>query len=218
MTTTMRCLLVWAVATLVAGTVAAWAVAPAREGAARAFDDAVVAGAGWVLAACALWAWVVCTVVVVQAVRRAPAPSLPGVPAWAVRGLLAACGVAALTTAPAHATSVDLGPAGTGVAAATAGRSATSTADLDGLPFPDRAVGPAHARRAPVSEVVVRPGDSLWAISEGLLGPEAAVADVAHATDDLYRANHVAVGDDPDLIHPGLRLRTPDHLQHPKES
>jgi nucleoid-associated protein YgaU len=77
---------------------------------------------------------------------------------------------------------------------------AASATDLDGLPLPDRPTG--HPARV-TSTVVVAPGDTLSGLAReaGTTWPR------------LYAANRAAVGDDPDLIHPGLRLRLP-HPSH----
>lgn len=58
-------------------------------------------------------------------------------------------------------------------------------------------------------EVVVRPGDSLWAIAARHLGPEASAQDVAEAWPRWYAANRDLIGPDPDLILPGQRLAVP---------
>lgn len=207
MVTRTRCLLVQAVVTTLALAVGRWAAG--AVGAVTRVDEAVAALAGLALAGCAAWAWVVCTVVVAQALRSPGRPQRPtsGVPAWAARAVLAACGVAALASAPAQAASYDGPP------------EVQPAVTLDGLPFPDRAVGPAQAARAPgavpgrVSEVagsvVVRPGDSLWAIAEARLAPGATDAEVAAATTAWFEHNRDVVGTDPDLIQPALRLRSP---------
>ena len=91
---------------------------------------------------------------------------------------------------------------------------------LAGLPLPDRAVGagpatPAARAGAPAPrEVVVRPGDSLWSIAEGLLGAGADDAHVAAAWHRLHHANRSRVGD-PDLIRPGQHLVVPGPLASP---
>ena len=92
---------------------------------------------------------------------------------------------------------------------------------------PDRAAAPgprrrrrtghpdARARTVPrPHEVVVRPGDSLWSIAEGLLGPAADDAEVTAAWHRLHRANRSRVGD-PDLIRPGHRLVVPAAIASP---
>jgi nucleoid-associated protein YgaU len=58
-------------------------------------------------------------------------------------------------------------------------------------------------------EVVVQLGDSLWAIASRHLGPEASAEATAIAWHQWYAANRDVVGDDPDLIYPGQRLRAP---------
>ena len=87
-----------------------------------------------------------------------------------------------------------------------------------GLPLPDRqpAPRPGHSsthrsdrtglRRA---LVVVRPGDTLWAIAARTLPEGVPPGAVARRCAAIYRANHALVGDDPDLIHPGQHLRVP---------
>jgi nucleoid-associated protein YgaU len=60
--------------------------------------------------------------------------------------------------------------------------------------------------------VVVRAGDSLWAIAEASLrsaGRPATDQQVAQAWPRWWAANREAVGDDPDLLHPGTVLRPP---------
>lgn len=206
MTTLLRCLLVWLVATAATSATAWWSLS--GVGPVATFDDLVAVTAGCALAACAGWAWLGCSVVVAQAVVTGglPVRRLPGVPAWAARVVLTACGVTALGMAPAHASAYEVpsAPAST----------------LDGLPFPDRAVGPARAEQArreppppaphvagPVGRVVVRPGDSLWRIAATGLAPGASDAEVATTTAALHDLNRDVVGPDPDLIHPGTRLR-----------
>lgn len=65
--------------------------------------------------------------------------------------------------------------------------------------------------RSPEQEtrVVVRAGDTLWAIAARHLGPEATDQDVAEAWPRWYAANRHLIGDDPDLILPGQELRVP---------
>ncbi len=68
------------------------------------------------------------------------------------------------------------------------------------------------ARTAPASpppRIVVRRGDSLWAIATQLLPPDASVADIASLTNRLYRVNASTIGLDPDLIIPGMILNPP---------
>lgn len=58
-------------------------------------------------------------------------------------------------------------------------------------------------------EVVVHPGDSLWAIAADHLPAGASPAAVAQAWPAWWAANRDAVGADPDLIQPGQRLTPP---------
>ena len=83
---------------------------------------------------------------------------------------------------------------------------------VDGLRLPDRplvAETPAPAHEETQVRVVVRPGDTLWAIARFRLGPGAGTTSVAREVDRWYRLNDDVIGDDPDLIHPGQRLTAP---------
>lgn len=115
--------------------------------------------------------------------------------------LLAACGVAVLTTtAPASASAPD-GP-----------EEPTSAEILEGLPLPDRAEGPPPAVvRAGERAVRVRPGDSLWSIAARVSGPTATDAEVAAYWQRLRTLHTSTTGDSPDLIHPGQQLDLPPH-------
>jgi len=165
-----------------------------------------------------------------RAVRLAPratrrlAASLLGlavVGAPIAAGLPAAAAVTA--TAPAAA-----GPAATALPGAD-----RSGPDLDrpaaGVPVrwtPDRPAAP--PRRATgseaavllvtsvprpaagvVEEVVVRRGDTLWAIAARHLGPGASAAEVAAEWPRWHRTNRAVIGPDPDLLRPGERLLPP---------
>jgi nucleoid-associated protein YgaU len=74
---------------------------------------------------------------------------------------------------------------------------------------------PTATRPAPRIEiVVVDPGDSLWSITATALGDDADVAEVAAAWPRWWAANRDVIGPDPNLIHPGQRLRRPaEHLE-----
>jgi hypothetical protein len=75
-------------------------------------------------------------------------------------------------------------------------------------PSPDLLSGPPPP--APVDPaVVVRRGDTLWAIAARHLGAGASAAEVAQAWPRWYAANRDVIGPDPDLIRPGQRLRAP---------
>ncbi|WP_157773421.1 LysM peptidoglycan-binding domain-containing protein [Brachybacterium vulturis] len=63
---------------------------------------------------------------------------------------------------------------------------------------------------APVRTVVVHQGDSLWSISDGLLGPGASdPAQIAATWPLLHETNRDVIGDDPDRLRPGQQLTVP---------
>ena len=78
---------------------------------------------------------------------------------------------------------------------------------LDGLPMPERPV----ASRVQLAPVIVRPGDTLWAIAARHLGPAANTAQVAAEWPAWYAANRPVIGNDPGLITPGTVLHAPSH-------
>ena len=81
---------------------------------------------------------------------------------------------------------------------------------VDGLRLPDRPLVAGVAEPMPTqSAVVVRSGDTLWAIARARLGSSADVATTAHEVDRWHAANREVIGGDPDLIHPGQRLVPP---------
>lgn len=98
---------------------------------------------------------------------------------------------------------------------------AAGATSLDGLPYPERPTGgPALAERpvvraasapapTPPASHVVREGESLWTIAADHLPARAGSPDVARAVKRWHAANRAVLGDDPDLIHPGQRLRPP---------
>jgi len=68
------------------------------------------------------------------------------------------------------------------------------------------------AATQPSSAYVVQPGDSLWRITEALLGADASAARIAASWPALYEANRDSIGDNPSLIQPGLALTVPAGL------
>ncbi|WP_193607315.1 LysM peptidoglycan-binding domain-containing protein [Nocardioides lijunqiniae] len=169
------------------------------------FEALLVSGCAAALALCGCWWWLVTSVVVVQ-VWRSPAPGpTPGVPRAARGALLALCGVAlaGATAAPSVASPDALHQ--------DPDRPGRST--LQGLPLPDRPLGGPQPHRSPAPRpgiVTVAPGDSLWAIAAGQLGPDARDAATAAYCGRLYELNRTTVGPDPDLLRPGQRLVLPD--------
>jgi LysM repeat protein len=66
----------------------------------------------------------------------------------------------------------------------------------------------------PDDTVTVRRGDSLWSIAARHLGSGASDQEVALAWPRWYAVNADVIGQDPDLIHPGQRLRIPTSGDH----
>lgn len=112
--------------------------------------------------------------------------------------LAAATGSSAPALAHEHAPVVD--------APAVPGPSGVGTLDR---PAADPGGLPGHRPGAGVDEVVVRRGDTLWGIAARHLGPASTAADVAAEWPRWYAANRGEIGPDPDLLHPGQRLRPP---------
>lgn len=193
----LRCTLVWLVATALAAAVVAAVrrdVAALADGVGADLEQALLRVGSTVLVGCAAWAWLTTTAVVLQALRGAAGRPLRGVPqAWR-RLVLLACGTALAAGLAAPAT-------------------ASADRGLAGLPLPDRATGgpaePAASAETPDGALVVRPGDSLWALAAARLGPDATPVEVDRAWRVLYRLNRPVVGPDPDLIRPGQQLQLP---------
>lgn len=175
------------------------------------------------LAAIALAAWSLLTWLLVVAAATAAA-HLPGIagrvgdafarrvaPA-SVRRVVEVClgltvAVGALGAAPATAGThpPPAPPAATAPLDWPAPPAATARPVLDWNPT-DAPPRPADPVAAPV---VVQAGDSLWAIAADHLPAAATDAQVARSWPAWWSANRAAVGPDPDLIHPGLRLTPP---------
>jgi hypothetical protein len=177
----------------------------------RTFEQAVTGSCGVLLLGCAAWlALVVTTGVLGALLRLLPqrgvvehvARALDRCTPTVVRGVVAT----------ALGLSVAAGAAGPALADVTG---PAPVHDLAGLALPDRTVGggpvPSASPRASSASgrVVVRPGDSLWAIAARRLPSTASDAETARAVDRLYAANRTAVGPDPDLIVPGTSLLLP---------
>ena len=147
-------------------------------------DEALVRLCLGALVLAAAWAWLQAMAGVADAWRGTPCQLHPGVRRLA----LAACGfaLASACAAPAHATD---GP---------------RSDPLSGLPLPERAEGPAHPRD---HAVVVRPGDTLWALAEHDLPSSATDRQVSVHWHAVYRRNRGVIGPDPDLIEPGQVLK-----------
>jgi hypothetical protein len=185
-----RCLGVWIVATGIAGCLVRLltpevAVSPVG----RTFAAQLV----WLCAAAGLagaaWLWLLATTVAVEAMTGAAS----GVPLPGRRLVLAACGIALAGAAPAAATPGQPHADPHGAAAAVF---------VAGLPLPDRPEGGDEV-------VVVRAGDTLWALAERSLPAGADDGAVTARWHRIYALNRDRIGPDPDLIQPGQRLRLP---------
>ena len=141
-------------------------------------DQALVRLCLVALAAAAGWAWLQGMAGVVDGWRGTRGVGSRGVRRFA----LAACGVvlAGALAAPSYA-----------------GPERPPPDPLAGLPMPERAQGPG---RPADRSVVVRPGDSLWALAERVGGQWPAI----------YRRNRGVIGPYPDLIQPGQVLKIPE--------
>lgn len=169
----------------------------------------------WVLAACGV-AILSASAVPATASSGTPAGLAPGGSGDAGRSVVATAAVDRRDAAPVlDALPGALGGAARGVDGAP---DTDDLADLlDGLPLPDRpgtdgpaAVPPAAApteTSGTTAHHVVRAGDTLWAVAAAGLPRDAAAADVLAATRRLHALNRDVVGDDPDLVLPGQRLR-----------
>ncbi len=159
--------------------------------------------AGLLVQACALAVlvatvllWTTTAGVVIGQLRG---PGLPARPVGPVRSvLLAACGVAVLA-----------GPATAAEPPVPATPASPAAPSIAGLPLPDRPSAAAPASPTPARTVVVRPGDSLWAISARALGAGARPADVASYGRRVHALNRAVIGPDADLVLPGQHLRLP---------
>lgn len=210
-----RSVAVWLLATaLVTGLLRLGAGEVLRLGDPLPFDRLLVGVAALIALACAAWLWLMTTLLVAGALRGVAL--LPvGCPAWLRRVVLGGCGVAlagGLATPAGAAEILPVPPESSPVLLSLGDQRATAT--LTGLPLPERAaIGSADAsadRLAPAPRAVtVHPGDSLWRIAARQLGPEALDGEVARLADRLFRLNDSTIGDDPDLLQTGQRLRLP---------
>jgi hypothetical protein len=215
---------------MTAGVAVCWCAGPRLVDVGRELRGSAGARAHWTLAdvvasglaIAAVGAYVVLTVTALIAIAShlvAPKHAAAVVargwagPRWWRTIVLTACGVGIATQAVA--TSAAGVPDSPPCASVCAPR-------LDGLPYPDLPTGswaptPSIARDAddarqdlqPPERLVVREGDSLWAIAVDLSPPHASPAHIAELAHRLYAVNRDLIGDDPDLIYPETLLRAP---------
>lgn len=78
---------------------------------------------------------------------------------------------------------------------------------------PEEPRAPAEPDLQETVTVTVRHGDSLWSISDDLLGSgPSETAEIAAAWPMLHEANEDLIGEDPDELHPGMELTVPASL------
>ena len=80
---------------------------------------------------------------------------------------------------------------------------------VDGLRLPDRPLVAASEPQRVQHTVVVRRGDTLWAMARGHLGRRSDLASTVREVGRWHETNRDVIGPDPDLIHPGQRLVPP---------
>lgn len=156
------------------------------------FPDAVLglgclvqlALSSWVLLAVAL-SWV-----------HAPLPILRALTPRLLRRALFAGTASVLVLSPVHADRV-VAP------------SRATTHDVAGLRLPDRPVAAASPNPERPEPVIVRTGDTLWAIAARSLPTGATDAEIARACAQWHEANRDVIGHDPNLIFPMQRLVPP---------
>lgn len=201
-----------------AATVLLLATGPRPADAVRSLGDAAQAAdpTAPLVALAALLAWLlVGWLLVVGAVTEAG--RLPGRAGRTADRLASRIAPPAVRRAVALALGVTIaaGPLGTAPAAADdrpAGPGAVVTRSLD---WPTLTVPPSGQEPAPApagsspAAVVVQPGECLWTVTARALGGSATDEQVARAWPAWWAANRAAIGADPNLIHPGLRLDPP---------
>lgn len=187
---------------------------------ATGFADLLVRLAVCALAGCLGWALLIVAAAVLEAASggRLRVLRLSGCPpAWRRRllrllvPLLApAVGAGLWAGTPAGASPDPAGGAGSG------SLPASPSGQLEGLPLPELPTGSTgsadrhgHPEGGAPGSVVVRRGDTLWAIAAHTLPPGTDQQRVARRCAELYRLNRAVVGGDPDLIRPGQRLALP---------
>ena len=159
------------------------------------------------------------------AVRLAPRLARPLVTALLTAGLLAVAGPAGATPStpppPLPAAAWTAGGSAPAAPAAPTAQPALPAAGWTPRSAPSAdAAAPAASvdtvaaalRRGDAAgpEAVVRRGDCLWSVVRRALGPHASDARVAAEWPRWWAANRAAIGDDPDVISPGMRLHAPE--------
>jgi hypothetical protein len=93
------------------------------------------------------------------------------------------------------------------------GHRGTADTAPDSTSPPGPATTPTPATPAPAKETVVAPGDCLWTLAERDLASrtqiEPSASDIATETQRWWQANRDSIGENPDRLVPGQRLRPP---------
>lgn len=134
-------------------------------------------------------------------------------PATGRAGASAAAPGAPVTAAPTASAPITRGPGGPsapGEQVAAPSGSGNASASVPTPPSAGIPSGPGRTR-APADEptVLVRRGDSLWALAARRLGPGASIAEIAAEWPRWYVVNRAVIGPDPDRLRPGQRLTPP---------
>ena len=160
--------------------------------------------AGWLLAAGVFWAVLIGAAALVEAATRGRVPLTRwvGCPPRVRRALLAGLGLA-LVAGPGQAAEAGSSPPVDGSRHDTAAPRHT-------LPVPARPLGTAAPAARPM---VVRSGDTLWALARSRLPDTATPAEVLDLVRGLHHRNEAVIGPDPDLIRPGQRLTLPPQIR-----
>lgn len=157
------------------------------------------------------------------AVSATAAGSLPGVLGAIARAVSGRLVPATLRQATVLALGLSVATGGASAAAdvgpVPSGRPDRAVTVSSSLALPGRAtaridvdwpVGPATAAAPARRTVTVAPGECLWDLAATQLGPGATNAQIAAEWQRWYAANRSVIGPDPDLIHPGQRLVSPE--------
>ncbi len=160
---------------------------------------AIQTAAAW--SVCVLSTWLTVLAVLTVMDLHNVAATL-GCPPWWRQAVLVSCGLVSV------------------IGMAVPAQAADQQHSISGLPLPDRPVASSSSAQPDAKQPlpharhhVVRAGETLWRIAEEALPADAPMGKVAASTQAIYQLNRQLIGTDPDVIHPGLRLRLPTTLE-----
>ena len=177
--------------------------APSQPPSVPTYDSLLVTLATYVLAGCLLWALLIAVagLVEVGTAGRVRAMSWVATPPGMQRAILAVLGVALAGGLP--------GPVSAAATASVVGAAQRPSP----LPVPARTVDAPRVRTGQfTAQVVVRPGDTLWALARAHVPAGSSDRQVLEATERWHARNRAVIGADPDLIRPGQVLHPPHQL------